>query len=129
MRWHSTPIARPGRRKKGSGVFGWPAFGKRGRTQKPHRVKQEIEIYFNLFYDTRIITTVRERLAQTGLTGPAINLIREVAREMYDKEDEQTRAAVAAEMAIQRQGNDVDSEDDSEDLEEARTPTPEQYQE
>ncbi|KAF7965470.1 hypothetical protein HWV62_43299 [Athelia sp. TMB] len=125
MRWHSEP-ARPGRRRKGSGFFGMPALGKSGKKKGPGRVSQLTEIYINLYYPTRMLPIVNKRLEDVTFTGRSIDLIRQVAREMYAEEDEETRAAVEAVRATQQQGM-VENADD-EDSEGEGEPTPQEYQ-
>lgn len=128
LQWHCPPIPRAPRRKKGSatGPLGLPVFGQSAAAHKPHRVNQEDEMYIKLFYPTRIIQNVRERLKQEALTGPAVNLIRKVAREMYEKEDSETQAKVRSALAAQRVENAEESE---EEVAVDDTPTPQQYQE
>ncbi|KZP30675.1 hypothetical protein FIBSPDRAFT_883815 [Athelia psychrophila] len=128
LQWHCPPIPRAPRRKKGSatGPLGLPVFGQSAAAHKPHRVNQEDEMYIKLFYPTRIIQNVRERLKQEELTGPAVNLIRKVAREMYEKEDSETQGKVKSALAAQRAENAEESE---EEVAVDDTPTPQQYQE
>lgn len=104
-------------------MFGLPVFGK--PAAHPKRLSQEDEIYISLFYPTRIIHKVRERIEQDNFKGPAVNLIRKIAREMYEEEDEETRSIVTAAVNAQRVGK---AEEDEEGDEENDKPTPEQYQ-
>lgn len=100
------------------------------RVSKSRRVNQEDEIYINLFYSTRIVETVRQRIASQNLKGPAINLIRAVARELYEKEDDKTRAIVKAKLAGLKMGEESDDEEEEEEEEREDAPlTPQQYQE
>lgn len=98
MRWHCPAGPRAQRRKKKAGIFVLPTFG---QANKPHRINQETEVYINLYYTSRITPVFKERLAQHEHKGPAINLVRQVAREMYDNEDNITRGIVAAAIASQ----------------------------
>lgn len=105
------------------GTFVLPTFGLASR---PQRINQDTEVYINLYYASRIASLVKERLAQQNHKGPAINLVRQVAREMYDKEDVATRAAVAAEVVSQAESK---AREDEALLEiQALGPTPQQYQ-
>lgn len=93
-----------------------------GGVTKPHRLPQPTEVYINLFHD-RIAPAVQARIAETGHTGPQINILRKVAQEMYEKEDAETLAAVAAVIASRAEAKlngmaDSDAE-----------PTAQQYQE
>lgn len=64
---------------------------------------------------------VQERLKNIGHNkGPIIQIIREVTKELWDKEDEATRDVVTAQMAEKGQ-----VEDEGEDKTQR---TPEQYQ-
>lgn len=126
MRWHCPSVSRPRKRGTRTGLFGLPVFGKPARASKSHRMNQEDEVYINLFYPTRIIKTVRERNMEENLKGPGINLIRKVARELYEKEDEETRAIVRAKLASLKK---VEESDEEEEELEAGSPTPGQYQE
>lgn len=103
-----------------------PALGKSGKKKGPGRVSQLTEIYINLYYPTRMLPIVNKRLEDVTFTGRSIDLIRQVAREMYAEEDEETRAAVEAVRATQQQGM-VENADD-EDLEGEGEPTPQEYQ-
>lgn len=90
MRWHcSTHVSR---KKKGgsySSIFD-------EAIAKPHRRLQTTEAYIPLYYDSRIMEPVRQRVAETDHKGPMIHLIRNVAKEMYDDEDTETQEAVQA---------------------------------
>ncbi|KZP04770.1 hypothetical protein FIBSPDRAFT_967837 [Athelia psychrophila] len=92
-----------------------------GGVTKPHRLPQETEAYMNLFYDDRIAAEVQARI--TDQSGPKINVVRKVAQEMYEKEDAETRAAVAALIASRAE----EMVNGAEDL--GKEPTPQQYQE
>lgn len=98
MRWHCPAGPRAPRRKKAAAIFVLPTFG---QVNKSRRINQETEVYINLYYTSRIAPVLKERLAQHEHKGPAINLVRQVARDMFDKENDVTRAAVAAEIASQ----------------------------
>lgn len=130
MRWHCPSVPRPIRRIKGPriGLFGLPVFGKPVRTSKSQRVNQEDEVYINLFYPTRISKTAQDRIASQNIKGPAINVIRAVARELYEKEDEGTRAVVKAKLASLKQEEMTEEVSDDEAEGEDAPLTPQQYQ-
>lgn len=123
MRWHC-PTSRAPRKKRSTALSPWDFALQAG---KPQRRLQESEAYIRLYYKTRIVSTVRERLDATNASKPMIDLIRKVAKELYDKEDDTTRTAVKAyieEQAVQAAAAALESGDL-----EAVEPTPEQYQE
>lgn len=121
MRWNC-PVSRAPRKKNGAALLSLPAFGE--PAAKPQRARQETEVYITLFYKERILETVKQRTAQDGHTGPMINLIRTVARELYEKEDDATCATVVAKLATEaKERNAVEGSVHS------LQPTPQQYQE
>lgn len=125
MRLHSA-VARP-RKKDGAVLPAVPAFGRLAVHGKAQRAAQETEGYIHLYYDSRLITHVERRTIETNHRGPQINLIRQVAREMYEKEDEETRAAVIAHLAAEAAKKTAEQKALAE-AESAEHPTPEQYQ-
>lgn len=93
-----------------------------GGVTKPRRLPQATEVYINLFHD-RITPAVQARIAETGHTGPQINILRKVAQEMYEEEDAETLAAVAAVIASCAEAKlNAKADSDAE-------PTAQQYQE
>lgn len=121
MRWHC-PTSRAPRKKK-TVLSPWD-FAL--QAAKPQRRLQETEAYIRLHYKTRIVSTVRERLNASNASKPMIDLIRKVAKELYDKEDEATRTAVK--VYVEDQAAQAAAAFESADLE-VVNPTPEQYQE
>lgn len=99
-----------------------------GAAAKPTRRLQETEAYIRLYYDTRMLEPLRQRVAELEKSGPMINTIREVARDMYekDKDDEATQIAIAA--CIEEHAEDKRRLQASKEIEIVE-PTPEQYQE
>lgn len=63
-----------------------------------------------MYYQSRIITHVERRAVEEDHHGPKINLIRQVAREMYEKGDEETRAVVLAHVVAQAEKMNVERE-------------------
>lgn len=125
MRLHSGP-SKP--RKTNPAVLpAAPVFGHSAVHEKPHRAPQETEAYIHLYYPTRIITHVERRVIEEDHHGPKINVIRQVAREMYEKEDEETRAAVLAYVAAEAEKTDM-TQTALAEAEVAENPTPQQYQ-
>lgn len=120
IRWHC-PSSRAPRKKKGP-VPASPWFFA-NLAAKPRRRLQETEAYIHLFYKERIVEQIRAQVTETDAKGPMINLIRKVAKDLYDKEDQPTRDAVNA--YIQSQAAAASDNADLEIVE----PTPEQYQE
>ncbi|KZP31900.1 hypothetical protein FIBSPDRAFT_944527 [Athelia psychrophila] len=127
MQWHCPPIPRASRKKGGSapGMFGLPVF--RHPAVHPTRLNQEDEIYISLFYPTRIIHKVREHIEKDEFKGPAVNIIRQIARQMLEVEDEETRGIVTAAMDAQRVAH-AEEDKDKEGNKKDDKPTPEQYQ-
>lgn len=125
MRLHST-AGKP-RAKKGVLLPVAPTFGKPAVHEKPHRAPQETEGYIELYYHSRIATHVEQRAIEDGHHGPKINLIRQLAREMYAKEDEETREAVMVHVAAQAEKQHAKYKTLVE-AEGAAHPTPEEYQ-
>lgn len=126
MRWHC-PASRASRKKAGSATCACQIFDD-GAAAKPTRRLQETEAYIKLYYDTRMLEPLRLRIAELEKSGPMINTIREVARELYEKEkdDEATQTAIAA--CIEEHAEDKRRLQASKQLE-VIDPTPEQYQE
>lgn len=121
MRWH-VPTAKVARNKRGKSS-GLTVFNN-SDSIKPRRRHQETEIYSKLFYKDRILPEVRKRLDSLGEShGPMITIIRDVTMEMYEKEDAETKAAVALKI-VEAKCVDVDGEDVSSGLQR----TPAQYQ-
>lgn len=109
------------RKKKGALAFALPAFGQATSNDKPHCAPQETEGYIDLFYDSRVAPRVNQHAAEEGHKGPQINLIRAVALDMYEDEDEETHAAVRAHLAAQLEERNTEAKG-------AQQPTPQQYQ-
>lgn len=105
-------------------------FGKPAHASKTQRVNQEDEVYINLFYQTRICKAAQDRITSQNIKGPAINVIRAVARELYEKEDEGTRAVVKAQLASLKKEEKAEevSDDEAEGEGEDAPLTPAQYQ-
>lgn len=97
------------RKKKKATIAILPALDAGATLDRPSRVNQEDEVYLHLFRD-RIMPTVEERITDEDFKGPPINIIRQVARELYENEDEQTRATVAAELGLQTERKALDQE-------------------
>lgn len=125
MRLHCG-LAKP--RKTNPPVFtAAPSFGKSVVHDKAQRAPQETEAYIHLYYPSRLIEHVERRTIEEDHRGPKINLIRQVAREMYEKEDEETRAAVLAHVGAEVEKQDAKKKALAE-AEIAEHPTPQQYQ-
>jgi hypothetical protein len=77
-----------------------------------------------MYYKERILPALQLRLAANPApAGPMIQIIRELTKEIYDKEDAETKAGVAAKVA--EHVSRVEGEDGDEESER----TPQQYQE
>ena len=88
------------RKKKKATIAVLPALDASVAQDRHTRVNQEDEAYLHLFHD-RVMSVVDERTVDEKFKGPPINLIRQIARELYKDEDEPTRAAVATELSLQ----------------------------
>jgi CRISPR/Cas system-associated protein endoribonuclease Cas2 len=108
------PRTKTASKSNSSSVFG-------GSSLKSHRRLQETEVYSKLFYNDRIEDVVRERLKTAGPDVSAISVTKSVTKELFEGEDEETRAMVAAKVAEAR---DLPIENNIDDLER----TPKQYQ-
>lgn len=81
MRWHCPSTQGP-RKKKGSTppspwFFADPA-------NKLCRRLQETEAYIHLYYEQHIVQPLRAQVTHTDIKGPMINLIRKVAKDLYE---------------------------------------------
>lgn len=94
---------------------------------KSGRAPQETEIYLKLYNDTRISHRVKQRALELNHKGPMINIIRDVTREMWEDEDDETRDLVAKELAVQLKLREDEQEAAAEM--DGQDPTPQQYQE
>lgn len=120
MRWHC-PNSQAPRKKKGAAPSS-SLFDTHTAAVKPRRRLQNTEAYICLYYKQRILERVRAEVGRVD-GGPMINVIRKVAKELYDQEDDDTRNTVHT--YIQEQAQAQLETLDLETLE----PTPEQYQE
>ncbi|KAF7986629.1 hypothetical protein HWV62_26438 [Athelia sp. TMB] len=117
MRWHCPSTRAP--RKKGKSAHSPWFFA--DPASKPRRRLQATEAYIHLYYHTRMVEPLRT-LVTVNSKAPMITLIREVAKDLYQKADEETRQAVADHIEAQ-----AAAKLESEGLE-LVDPTPEQYQ-
>lgn len=126
MRWHC-PTSRASRKKAGAATCTCHIF-ENAAPSKPTRRLQETEAYIRLYYKDRMLEPLRKRVSELEKTGPMINVIREVARDLYaqEKDDEATRLAIAA--CIEEHAEEQHTLQASKELE-ILEPTPEQYQE
>ena len=119
MRWHC-PTTRAPRKKKGNAPSSPWFFA--GPAAKPHHHLQETEGYIHLYYKSRMVEPLHAQVTVNS-TAPMISLIHQVARDLYQTEDDETRAAVKAyidtKAAAALESTDLD----------AVEPTPELYQE
>lgn len=76
-----------------------------------------------MYYSERILPEVQARVQRDNHRGPQINLIRQVTRELYDKESPETISAVNAALASIKE-TDLNNVDNADGV--ARTP--EEYQ-
>lgn len=76
-----------------------------------------------MYYTDRVLPAVQERVERENAQGPCINIIREVTKEMFEKENPETIAAVNAALAAAKE-RDLDGNDGASGL----SRTPEQYQ-
>ena len=85
-----------------------------------------MEVYSKLYYPDRVAPAVADRIKVLG--GRSIHTIREVTKEMYEGEDDEIKAAVAAKMEATAKVTMDDNDNNDGD---ARTPprTPQQYHE
>lgn len=120
MRWHSGTTRAPRNKKGSEPVSLWVAASDTG---KSHRRLQDTEAYIHLYYQDRIVDTVRTRMDESESKGPMINVIRQAAKELYALEDDETRAAVNAH--IEEHAAAVSAKAKLETVD----PTPEEYQE
>lgn len=120
MRWHSGATRAPRKKKGAEPVSLWFAASE---ASKPRRRLQETEAYIYLHYKDRIVDTVRAEMDKSEAKGPMINIIRQVAKDLYAQEDDETRTAVNAHIAAHAAAALA-----KEQLETAN-PTPEEYQE
>lgn len=121
MRWHSGATRAPRRKKGAEPSCLWLTANSTGQS---HRRLQETEAYIRLYYNERIANTVRDRVAtSTNQSGPIVNVIRQVAKELYAMEDDKTRKEVAAYIEAEHAKTLASIELEMGD------PTPEQYQE
>ncbi|KAF7972342.1 hypothetical protein HWV62_18110 [Athelia sp. TMB] len=97
------------RKKKKATLTILPALDSSATQDRPTRVNQETEVYLHLFRD-HIMSVVDKRAIEEDFKGPPINLIRQVARELYNDEDEETRALVAANLSLQTERKIRDQE-------------------
>ncbi|KAF7967634.1 hypothetical protein HWV62_33613 [Athelia sp. TMB] len=118
MRWHSGATRAPRTKKGAEPLSLWFVADS---AAKPRRRLQETEAYIHLHYKERILEVVNERVAAIAVKGPMINLIRQVAKELYEQEDDETRLAVKD--FIKAHAEKLQSE-----APETVDPTPEQYQ-
>ncbi|KAF7977624.1 hypothetical protein HWV62_3022 [Athelia sp. TMB] len=118
MRWHSGATRAPRTKKGGEPLSLWFVAD---AAIKPRRRLQETEAYIRLHYKERIIQVVNERVAAVAVKGPMINLIRQVAKELYELEDDETRVAVKAYITAHAEKLQAEAP-------EPVDPTPEQYQ-
>lgn len=81
-------------------------------------------MYSKLYYSDRILPAVKERV-ETGSENRRNNIavIREVTKKMYEEEDEEIKAIVAAKVAT------AQAEPSDEGIGEDSPRTPQQYQE
>ncbi|KAF7986430.1 hypothetical protein HWV62_31177 [Athelia sp. TMB] len=127
MRRHAPAVPKPPRTKTGQAsssgldIFNPPTL------DKPGRAPQESEVYIDLYLSTRIRPAVKELARERNHQGPQINLVREVARELWKNEDEETRAAVATRLAAHEKAR-IAEEDALARAQTAVEPTPEDYQ-
>ncbi|KAF7977147.1 hypothetical protein HWV62_4559 [Athelia sp. TMB] len=94
MRWHSGATRAPRKKKGAEATSIWLTANS---AAKPRRRLQETEAYIHLHYKERIAEAVHQRIqGSSDDSGPMINVIRQVAKELYADEDDETRTAVAA---------------------------------
>ncbi|KZP09064.1 hypothetical protein FIBSPDRAFT_900780 [Athelia psychrophila] len=114
--------------EKGIPSFAILKLGQPTTNNKSHRAPQETEGHIDLFYESRITPHVKQCAVDEDHKGPKINLIRQVARNIYEDESEETRAVVRAHLAAQTEERDMATKALAE-VEGALQPTPKQYQE
>ncbi|KAF7967081.1 hypothetical protein HWV62_35921 [Athelia sp. TMB] len=127
MRRHAPAVPRPPRTKTGNIAFPAIDMFSFASSDNPGRALQETEVYIDLYHQTRLKPIVQQRAIDQNLQGPQINLVRQVAREMYSQEDKETRAAVAAQMAALQLAKKKEEEELAE-AQAATHRTPEHYQ-
>lgn len=124
LRWHC-PSSRTSRKKADGATCACQIFDD-SAASKPFRRLQETEAYIKLYYETRMLEPLRKRVPKLGSTH-LINIIREVARDMWEKDKDVEDIRVAVRACIDRHA--------AEHLQEAtkaletEMPTPQQYQE
>ncbi|KAF7965163.1 hypothetical protein HWV62_45282 [Athelia sp. TMB] len=128
---HRHCSAGPTALRKRSAISIIPVVGASATAEVSTRVNQEDEAYLHLFKH-RVMPVVEERTLQGSCKGPQINIIRQVAREQYKSADEDTRAAVAAELGLQTE-HKVEEQVRKKAFTltaaaEQKPPTPQQYQ-
>ena len=85
-------------------------------------------MYSKLYYGDRVLPVVRERLAAgPDLEGPLIKFIKDITRELFAKEDDETKAIVAKKWAVLKD-SPGDDEESGGGGEGPLQRTPEQYQ-
>lgn len=119
FRWH-LPAAKGLKKKRAAATSNATIFGGARTKRRQH---QEIEIYSKMYYTERVLPVVQERVLRDNHKGPQISLIREVTRELYDKESPETITAVTTALAAAKVC-DLDGDDGTSGL----MRTPEQYQ-
>ncbi|KZP20051.1 hypothetical protein FIBSPDRAFT_954897 [Athelia psychrophila] len=86
MRWHCPSTQGPHKKKGSTPPSPWffadPA-------NKLCRRLQETEAYIHLYYEQHIVQPLRAQVTHTDIKGPMINLIRKVAKDLYDADLEQ----------------------------------------
>jgi hypothetical protein len=83
-----------------------------------------VEVYSKLYYSDRILPAVKERVkAESGVSRSSIAMIRKVTKQLFEGEDDEVKAEVAAKMAIAQELS-LDEE-----TEENVPRTPQQFQE
>lgn len=87
-------------KRKAQRLLTAPVLTENFAPEKSTRINQADEAYLHLFHD-RVMPIVEQRALDENLKVPYVNLMRRVARECFQAEDEETRAAVAAELALQ----------------------------
>ena len=116
MQRHCVVIKKPRKAgSSGSSIFAGPNLRLRWWLQ-------ETEVYSKLFYDERIEPVVRDRLNNMGPQDKAISIVKSVTKELWDAEDMETKAAVAAKVA-KAQDVAIENEPDNDSVR-----TPREYQ-
>ena len=113
------PSVKPKRKHRGKSTSTFDV----GQTTTRHRNYQDVEVYINLYYHTRIKPHVKARCETEKLTSVSIALIREVAMNRFSSEEEEILEAVEEEISRRAKAA---AETLVDDMEAERTP--EQYQ-